>query len=132
MNDYVTFNGKRSDSLGLAVLTTSRPLLPENKDEYVEMPCFDGTILIPDKSKRDIVVTIEFLVRPSSNLFDVCRSVAAWLDTDDRAPLIFQDDPSFAYQAKVSGNVEMEKIARMGKFEVQFRCLPHTGVALTP
>lgn len=122
--ESVIFNGVSSSSVGLAVLATRRPIMPENKDEYIDLPLKSGSHLVKDNSKRDIMVEVDFLLKPTNNVMAAARAVGAWLDTHDRAPLIFSDDPIFTYTGKVTGNVDLEKIVSMGKFTVTWRCLP--------
>lgn len=130
LRDGITFHGIHSKTLNLALLSSSRPLLAENKDTYVEIPHKSGSYLITDPSKKDIIVTCDFLLTTpkDSTLFVEARKVAAWLTTDKREPLVFDDDPTYTYQAKVIGNIDIEKIRKYGTFTVQFRCLPDEGV----
>lgn len=120
----LTFNGVHSSLFKLAILKTSRPLLPENKDKYIDVPHKDGSLLVPDNSKKDVTIEVEFLIKDSENIYRDARNIAAWLSTVERKKLIFDDDLNHAYIGKVINNIELEKVVRFGKFSVQFRCLP--------
>lgn len=126
MNGLI-FNGTHSSAFNLAIAKDGvrRPLLPETRDIYIDIPHKDGSILIPDKSKKDIIVEVDFILMSKTNLYVEARRVGAWLYTDDRAPLIFDDDPTFTYFGKVEGNIILDDIVKqLGKFTVKFRCLP--------
>ncbi|TVZ81294.1 putative phage tail component-like protein [Aeribacillus composti] len=125
MTNGITFNGVHSRTFNLVMLTSKRPLLPENKDTYIDIPHRDGSILIPDKSAKDIIIEVEFLIKRPANLYEAARNISRWLITDDRVPLIFDDDPDYYYNAKVYGNIELEKVVKSGRFTVNFRCEPY-------
>lgn len=126
----VTFNGVHSSTFdGLMYVRARRPLIAENKDVYIDMPHKDGSILIPDKSKKDILVEVDFsLVRSNvEDLFNTGLQIGAWLSTDDRAPLIFDDVPSYTYSGKVISSLTLEQLVdfdEIADFTVVFRCLP--------
>lgn len=127
MNDGLTFNNKHCSILGLELLESSRPLLAETKDTFVDIPHKSGSILISDKSLRDIEVTATFYLEAfmGENFHDACRRISEWLHVDDWKQLIFDDDPNYYYQAKPIGSIEREQIARNnGQFTVTFRCHP--------
>lgn len=122
----ITFNNQRSTNFHLAILDSKRPILPKNKDEYIDLPGVSGSVLIADKSLEDVTVTVEFLIDTpeNKNLYKLARDIGQWLYTTDRTKLVFDDDPDFIYQAKVENEIMLEKIIRFGKFEVEFRCCP--------
>lgn len=127
MTDGVRFNGIHCNALNLTMLSSKRPLMPDNKDEYIPIPHKDGDFLIADKSAKDINVEVEFFLDtpPGMSFFDACRQVGVWLTTDERKRLIFDDDPGYFYNGKVTGNINTEQIAQYGAFTVVFRCKPY-------
>lgn len=125
MTNGITFNSVHSKTFNLVMLSSKRPLLPENKDTYIDIPNRDGSILIPDKSAKDVIIEVEFLIKRPANLYEAARNISRWLITDDRVPLIFDDDPDYYYKAKVTGNIELEKVVKSGRFTVRFRCEPY-------
>jgi predicted phage tail component-like protein len=129
MNPYgITFNGIHSSTYGLDLIASRRPIMPEKKDSYIDIPHKDGSVLIADSSARDIVIEVDFKLRKRSarELFNTCRQIGGiWLTTNERKQLIFDDDPDYYYMAKVSANIELEKMVAIGKFTVEFRCLPY-------
>lgn len=126
----IRFNSVHSSAFdGLLYVRARRPLIPENKDVYIDMPHKDGSVLIPDKSKKDILVEVDFSLARSSvaDLFNTARQIGAWLSTDDRAPLIFDDDPTYTYSGKVTSSLTLDQLIdfdEIADFTVVFRCLP--------
>lgn len=129
MKKGLTFNGAHCTSKNVHMINNPNiPLLPEIKDEYVEMPYKDGSVLIPDNTVRDIFITVEFLLTPprGTNPYIAAVQLQSWLLTKGRVPLIFDFMPGYEYSAKVVGGVEsINKIAETGTFTVTFRCLPY-------
>lgn len=129
----ITFNGIHHTAFnGLHFITSRRPLLPENKDTYVDIPYKDGSILIPDHSLKDVNVEVDFTLQCGSTqeLYNVARQIGAWLNTNNRAPLIFDDDPSYPYMGKVTSSLTLEQLAdfeEIAEFTVVFRCLPYSA-----
>lgn len=129
------FNGVHSGTLPIIMLASRRPLFAQPKDTYVDIPYRSGSVIVADKSMYDIEVEVDFLLKtpPDSTVYAEARKVAAWLTTHQtRKPLIFDDDPSFTYQAKVSSSIPLEKVVEWGTFTVVFRCAPHTPAEVTP
>lgn len=131
----ITFNGVHSNTLPLVMLDSRRPLFAQPKDTYVDVPYRSSSIIVPDSSMYDIEVEVDFLLKTPSNstVYVEARKVAQWLTTHQtRKPLIFDDDPDFTYQAKVSSGIPLEKVVKWGTFTVVFRCAPHTPGEVTP
>lgn len=126
----ITFDGVHSSTFGLIYESSKRPIMPETKDTYIDIPHKDGSILIPDKSAKDITITVNFTLRKESvqELYETARQIGAWLTTTDRVPLIFDDDPDYYYKAKASTLVTLEQLAdfeEIADFTVTFRCEPY-------
>jgi len=125
----VKFNGVHCKTHKLTMTSSTRHLLPENKDTYVEIPHKSGSFLIPDKSLKDIFIDVNFTLKKDTlpELFAAARLVAAWLTTNDRRPLIFDDDPTYIYNAKVVSGITLEQLTdfeEIADFTVSFRCDP--------
>ena len=126
----IRFNGIHNTSFtGLCFITSRRPLLPETKDTYIDVPGRSGSILIPDKSFRDVYVEVDFTLNASSSsqLISTAQEIANWLITDKRAPLIFDDYPGYYYNAKAESGVTLEQLLdfeEIAEFTVAFRCEP--------
>lgn len=126
------FNGKHSfNDLKLKARIISRPILPSSKDQYVEIPGRAGSILFPD-TLADRMITIEFtfLEKNIVNIREKTHVIANWLYTEDREPIVFDDEPQYTYTGKVVNQIDLEEVAVRGRFNVTFRCLPF--VTATP
>lgn len=125
----LTFNGKRCSAIGLDVLDTRRPLLAEPDVTFVEVPGKNGAIVITSTDKptfKDITVEVDFLLEPNGQSFHShCRSIAEWLATIEKKPLVFDDDPGYTYRAIVTSQINIERISQYGEFTVTFRCDPY-------
>lgn len=125
----LTFNDKHCSDVGLDVSDVRRPLLAEPDITFVEVPGRNGAIVITNTDKptfKDINVEVDFLLEPNGQtFFDHCRTIAQWLSTLDKKPLIFDDDPSYTYKAIVTSQVSIERIAGYGEFTIVFRCDPY-------
>ena len=121
------FNEEHSGAHGLELLESSRPLLAETKDQFIEIPLMSGSYLIPDDSLKDIEVTATFYMESfrSETFNDACRRIAEWLHVTTWCELIFDDDPGYYYKAKPVGLITKEQITmNNGQFTVTFRCHP--------
>ncbi|MEK6459537.1 distal tail protein Dit [Heyndrickxia faecalis] len=126
----ITFDGVHSSTFGLIYESSERPIMPELKDAYIDIPHRDGSILIPDNTAKDITITVKFTLQKNSlrELYEAARQIGAWLTTTGRAPLVFDDDPHYYYNAKASASITLEQLAdfdRIAEFTVQFRCEPY-------
>lgn len=130
----ITFNGVHNSTIdGLNYISSSRFIMPENRDTYKDIPYCNSSILIPDKSKKDIEIPVNFTLKADNveDLFTRFLQIIEWLDTIDRAPLIFDDVPSYYYNAKAYTNVSFEQIAdfeEIADFTIVFRCEPYPKV----
>lgn len=121
------FDGVHSDDLNLMITDISRPLFHDLKDEYIDIPHKDGSVLIPDNSRKDVNVSVTIKLIPTTkNIMNEARNVGNWLYKEERKPLIFDDDPDYVYGAKVSNMIELDHIVYHGEFTVMFRCLPYS------
>lgn len=123
----LTFNGKHSrNDIGLIMRSRNRAILPEPKDDYIDLPGRDGSLLFPG-ALPDRFQNVEFAI-PSRSLLErqaKAHQIAAWLRTRDRALLIFDDEPGLFYMAKQSNQIDLDQVAMAGRFLVIFRCSPY-------
>lgn len=123
----ITFNGVHCQTVGLDVIDKRRPIMAESKDVYIDIPGRSGSIHIPDDSRKDIMIEIDFeLESKKGKSFDQsCREVGAYFTTETRERLIFDTDPNYYYMAKVEGGIPtIEQISMFGIFTIEFRCEP--------
>lgn len=126
------FNGKHSyNDLKLKARIISRPILPNSKDQYVEIPGRAGSILFPDTlSDRMITIEFTFLEKNIVDIREKTHEIANWLYATDRQGIVFDDEPQYIYTGKVVNQIDLEEVAVRGRFNVTFRCLPF--VTTTP
>ena len=103
----------------------NRQLLPEPNDSYVQVPGRQGSILFPrELADRRIELDCVFVGSSLADIRAKARDIAAWLHTDDRASLSFDDEPGRYYMAKLASAVDFEHLALMGQFSLSFACEP--------
>ena len=103
----------------------NRQLLPEPNDRYVQVPGRNGSLLFPrELADRQIIIDCAFTESTLSDIRDKARDIAAWLHTNDRANLSFDDEPGKNYKGKLSAAVDFDHIGKMGQFSLSFVCEP--------
>lgn len=103
----------------------NRQLLPEPNDSYVQVPGRQGSILFPGELQdRYIDLDCAFIEKNFPDIRIRAREIAAWLYTEDREILSFNDEPDRYYRGKIASQVDFEHMATMGQFSLTFRCEP--------
>jgi len=122
-----TFNGVSSESFNLITKSIKRPLLPERKNNGVELDGISGIFDYPDSNEykpRKIVMKSSYIGDSFEDLREKARFIAAWLSTKIWAPLIINDEPDRYYLAKVNDEIDLNSLLESGTFEVTFICQP--------
>lgn len=120
-----TLNGVHSGTFNIIMLGVDRTVLPATNDGYFQPPGHDGSYLFArELSDRTIMVLCQFIEDTVENLRTTIRQMAAWIHTDTRVQLIFDDEPDKYYLAKVSAAIGLDQTATMGEFTLVFRCEP--------
>jgi predicted phage tail component-like protein len=102
-----------------------RPILPESNDNYVQIPGRRGSILYPQgPHDRYIELVCAYVGEDLPDIRVKAREIAAWLYTEDREILSFDDEPGIYYRGKLTGEVGLEHIGKMAQFTLVFRCEP--------
>lgn len=119
-----TFNGIHSSVHGIGI-KVKRPLIPSVADNYIDLPGRAGSFLYPGKP-LDRYISVECGIQPASRALFRSKlwEIAAWLYTQDRVALVFDDEPGKTYRAKIEGAVDLEQVGTIGKFTLTFRCDP--------
>lgn len=103
----------------------NRQLLPEPNDSYVQVPGRQGSILFPrELADRRIELDCVFVGSSLADIRAKARDIAAWLHTDDRVSLSFDDEPGKSYKGKLASAVDLDHIGRLGQFSLTFVCEP--------
>ena len=103
----------------------NRQLLPETNDSYVQVPGRQGSILFPrELADRRIDIDCAFVEPSLADIRTKVHNIAAWLHTNDRATLSFDDETGKTYKAKLASAVDFDHIGRLGQFSLTFVCEP--------
>lgn len=125
----LTFNGKHCSELGLTLMSSPRPIMAENKDDYTNIPGLNGSVLYEDSTLQDVVIDVVFVLdtKTREETITAGYAVGEWLTTAGLKPLTFDDHPARYYEAKAYTGVLMEPeegFEEIAEFKVTFRCNP--------
>lgn len=124
-----TYRGQSASSFGLRVKSKSRPILPDIRQEYVEVAKRDGSYDFSGGELEDRLIEIDcaFIETNVGDLRYKARQLAKWLygTKNDKGRLIFTDEPDLFYNAKLNNKIDIEQTITMGEFTLAFRCDPH-------
>ncbi|SDH77614.1 putative phage tail component, N-terminal domain-containing protein [Aneurinibacillus thermoaerophilus] len=125
MSDF-TYKGISARSMGVRIQSKKRPLLPNIRQEYEDIPGRHGSYSFSDGTLEDITIEIECWVKADSrdDLRYRARQIAAWLYSKDKQRLVFDDEPGVFYLGRLVNQIDLEALIRFGKFTLQFRCDP--------
>ena len=103
----------------------NRQLLPEPNDSYVQVPGRQGSILFPrELADRRIELDCAFVGSSLADIRAKAREIAAWLYTENREILSFDDESEKYYRGKLAQAIDFEHLAVMGQFSLIFVCEP--------
>ena len=95
----------------------NRQLLPETNDSYVQVPGRNGSILYPQGLRdRYIELDCAYVGEDLPDIRVKARDIAAWLYTEDREILSFDDEPNVYYRGKLAEKKKMKHIDKMAQF----------------
>ena len=125
MSDF-SFNGQWANEFGALVKTTKRPILPSIRQEYESIPGRHGTYDFSDRTLEDRLMEVDCSLIASSvaDLRTKARQIASWLYRTQKSQIIFADETDKYYLGKVTNQIEVEQMATIGEFTLQFRCDP--------
>ena len=120
----ITFNSIASTTSALdiiSVMRVYRPISPGHQARIMDITGMDG-VIYQAKDRRPLYITCRIALRSASYTAKraAAREIAAWLDTDELAPLVFDDESDKRYMAVVLDEIDVEEIALLGKFDVTF------------
>ena len=121
-----TFNGKHSSEFGLYVKTNTRTLKAEEKFEKEDLQLRNGSHTFKTGYKdRKINLDLTLLNCNYTERKQNLRKIAAWLTTDKRQPLIFDDELDILYMAQVNNAVDTNiSSSATDEFSLSFDCDP--------
>lgn len=123
MNSF-TFDGENSKDYSLIVNRKNVPLTPPIDNRLQEISGFDGAWDYGvSYSPREIEVDCTILADSKDDLKMKLRRLAGLLNPRKGAkPLIFNDDPSVFYSARLGNQIPLEQLGAYGTFTLLFVC----------
>lgn len=121
------FKGIHCKDLGLFMRSVNRPIFPNFRDDFIEIPQRAGSHLFVDKpSDKIIELEFGFIEGNRKEARSHLRNIAHWLNSIQMERLYFDDEPDKHYLAKVSNQIDFgQMITSLGTFTVLFRCFPY-------
>lgn len=123
----VEYNGSHSyDDFNIEFVSIQRPILPALNKREVTIPGKHGTYDFGGNTygTKIIMAVMQYIGTSFEDLRLEVRNIAAWLSQTSYKKLIFDDEPSVYYLAKVYGGVDMDSLLFYGKSSIQFECQP--------
>ena len=140
MRNGLTFKGIHSSTYDIVTKSVNRQLLPGVTRFTQQVPGMHGVIDYGNDTYGE--KTISTLLQHNynhkmSNLMEWAEQVVAWLyDDGEYHDLIFDDQPTRVYHAKIAANIDLSPDHSLAALQVVFTCNPPNpfvnGVELTP
>lgn len=80
------------------------------------------------REPKPLPLTLSIDGNSRSDLLEKAEELAEWLNTDDVAPLIFDDQPNRIYWSILDGAVDEDEIVSFSKASLEFICLDKTSM----
>lgn len=122
-----TFNSVHSGTHKVYITKMDQMFYPGRRHVYEDIPKRDGSIMFPGKLKdRSILLNCVVLWSSKEDLRSQARSIGAWLNTEGKTWLTFDDEPDVAYLATVVDPTgAAEDASTIGEFLLAFRADPY-------
>lgn len=122
----MTFNGIRKPFV--KVLERGRPYWAPRNNDIVSNR---GKHRIRKIDTEPVPISVTLLIDGDSkeDLLNKAEEVAAWLNTEKEAPLIFDDRPNRAHWSLLNGSVDEEEIVSFSRASLEFISLYKTGAS---
>lgn len=119
-----TYGGVHSDAFSLLVNKKNVPLTPPIENRLQEISGYDGAWDYGiSYQPREIEIECTLLADSLEDLKSKVRKLAGLLNPRKGSrPLIFDDDPTVQYFARLSNQIPLEQIGMLGTFTLQFVC----------
>lgn len=116
-----SFDGISDDDMGLIVEGIERSLVAPSSNKTQKVPGKSGEYFFGSEfGIRRTTIRVAFVGTNRNTVQENVRALAGWLTTDIPAPLIFADSPDYRIDAKLSGDTNLQEIARMRKGTLVF------------
>lgn len=118
-----TFNGTTATSMGIGVTDIRRSVMPTVNRSTQEVAGMHGAYLFQTAvGERVIEIDIWFLGADMEDAITDARAIAQWLYSPTPLILSFDDEPDVQYFAQLSGDTNLENIARFRRGTLTFMC----------
>lgn len=110
----------------LVVQTVDRPLLPEVRDEYIDVPGLDGSVFYPGSAgDRRFSMDYQLVAADRTARRESVRALAKWARKLTPRRLIVDNEPDRFWEAKlVTSNTVLERAAVRGRGSLDWRTGP--------
>ena len=120
----MTFNGTASTDVSLdigSIMKVARPIYPGARARTQAITGRDGVFFHgKDRREKYIPVRFHFASASMSARRTAVRNLSDWLDVDEPAELIFNDEPAVRYHAIPVNEIVPDEVVFLGWAEVNF------------
>ena len=123
LNDYFTWNGKKSSDFGIIIKHKEIYKAPVRDVDFVEVPGRDGEVILDNGRYRNVDVTYQVRVK---NVKSKLLEIANWLSAVGYQKLIDSDDPTHYRMAARTGSADWDYLGKgeWADLEIAFNCQP--------
>jgi predicted phage tail component-like protein len=120
------FNNINSTDYNLVCKSVNRPILPPLRPRMTEVYGKSGLIDYGggDYATKQITMHIGYIGTDYNELRTRARNIAAWINTNQWAKLIINDETDKFYLARVIEGIDFETLNRVGETDITFECQP--------
>ena len=121
-----TFKEIHSSTYGIIAKSSDRPLMPELRKRKIIVPDRNGSFDYGGNkfSDRTITINIKYIAGSLSDLRAQSREIGAWLYTEQEEQLIFDDEPTKYYLARLYSQIGLTNFIKIGEANLVFECQP--------
>lgn len=128
----MTYDDQYSIDKGFHVTDVGRPVLPPIKSSTKSVLDSHGVYYFGSQYDAvEIPVEMAWKGKTANKTQEIKRGIAAWLQPKGLKKLIFDDEPDRYYSAVVTGDSDVENLARIGQGEITFLAPDPFAYALT-
>ena len=128
LNDYFTWNGKKSSDFGIIIKHKEIYKAPVRDVDFVEVPGRDGEVILDNGRYKNVDVTYQVRVK---NVKSKLLEIANWLSAVGYQKLVDSDDSTHYRMAARTGSVDWDYLGKgeWADLEIAFNCKPFRSLA---
>lgn len=113
------------------VLSIQRTLVAPRENFTKEIPSINGKVYTGYKyGARTITLNCAITAIDKQDYADQLKNIAYILDVKEPSKLILSDNPNCYYYAVIDGEIDIERVQNIGKFEIPFVCYDPIAYAI--